>query len=507
MPYINSAIMPEDSRTREWWYNSLDCAVTHEIYGRLAEDEGDRNIDTYRFMLNQQGQALDAMLRGFLVDEIWRRKLDRVFQQRLDRLVWVLNQCAFAVVGHILNPNSPPQLKTFFYEELNLPVQYKFEKGVKKVSTDREALEKLQQYSIAKPFCILMLAMRDLIKKLSVLRQGVGADSRMRCTFHVAGTETGRWSSSKSVWGDGTNLQNITEEMRRPFQADPGKVLIYVDGEQAESRGVGFIQGILFGDWTYLDACEAGDLHTTVCQLVWPSGVIVNGKLEQWFEDKKANRELAEQKFYRWFSYRDMAKRGGHGTNYYGKPPTMAKHLKVPVKLIADFQEAYFKAFPAFSKWHNYCAFQLQTTGSLRTFLGRERIFFGRPDDEATLREAIAFEPQSIVGDIVNEGGYRLWKRFPQYQPLVQVHDAWLGQIPHNELGSLVKPILDTFEIPITDHKSGRTLIIPAEAKVGFNWQSFDQENNPDGLKKWKGSDERVRQEFANENLLDRIIY
>lgn len=501
MPYIDSATMPDNSRQLEWWYNGLDCMVTHEIYQKL--DVNPKNRGIYNFMLNQQGQAMSAMERGFLVDDLWRRQVIRELEKEEAQLQRALNILAYGLVGKYLNPNSPAQLKDFFYEDLGLPVQHKFAKGQKTVSTDREALEKLAEYRVGKPFVLVILALRDTIKKLGVLRKGIGPDMRMRCTFQVCGTETGRWSSSRSVWGDGDNLQNVTEELRRPFQADPGMIMVYVDGEQAESRAVGFIQGVNYELWAYLDACESGDLHTTVTKLVWED--------MGWTGDPKADRALADQTFYRWFTYRDMAKRGGHGTNYYGKPPTMAKHLKVAVDLIENFQFKYIKAFPGFKNWWQGIAFAIQTKGSLTTFLGRERTFFGRPDDDSTLREAIAFEPQSVVGDLVNEGGFRLWRQLPWWQPLCQIHDAWLGQIPHDDkLPERIQQIIEIFQVPVPS-KTGRTLIIPSEAKVGFNWANYNDDPskgtlNLDGLKKWKGQDERQRTEWANQNLLDRVI-
>jgi hypothetical protein len=69
-----------------------------------------------------------------------------------------------------------------------------------------------------------------------------------------------------------------------------------------------------------------------------------------------------------------MAKRGGHGTNYYGKPLTMAKHLKVPTKIMEDFQDAYLPAF-GLSKWHAWVAQQLQLDQRITTLLGSNSLF------------------------------------------------------------------------------------------------------------------------------------
>lgn len=502
LPVVFSDVRPDSSREREWWYNALDAAVTLEISEELDSRNANRSV--YDFERALQGPALDMMLRGFRIDDFWRhRSIDETSRKR-DALQEKLNRLAHAVWGQELNPRSPKQLQEFLYGALGMPVQHSIKKGERKVSTDREALEKLSQYYHATPFVNLILSIRDASKTLGVLRTGVDPDGRMRCTYNVCGTETGRWASSQNVWGRGTNLQNITEKLRRMFVADPGMILLYVDGEQAESRAVGFIHWRVFGDCRYLDACEAGDLHTTVTKLVW--------KDLGWTGDLKKDREIADQPFYRWFSYRDMAKRGGHGTNYYGKDSTMARHLKVPVPLITSFQREYKAAFPM-ETWHTWVAHQIQTYQSLTTFLGRERTFFGRVNDEATLRQAIAYEPQSVVGDLVNEGGYRIWKQFPEAQVLAQIHDAYLFQIPETRL-DLIPKILKAFEVPVTS--KGRTLVIPAEAKVGWNWASYEmdkpvekrtfRDGNPDGLRKWKGSELRTRTENPLASVLDRSI-
>lgn len=501
MPWIDSTIMPTDTRSKEWWYNSLDAAVTLEIYNVFQGwNEGQA---TYNFERSLQGPALDMMVRGFLVDQPYRSHMTRVFEKRLAKLESMLNRISFAMWGKDLNPRSPTQLREYFYSAMGLPEIWTSKKGVRSLSTDREALEKLSTYWIARPAITLILAARDCSKKLGVLRSGVDPDGRLRCTYNVCGTETGRWASSKNVWGRGTNLQNITPELRRLLIADPNYILVYVDGEQAESHAVGFIHWRLFRDGRYLDACEAGDLHTSVSKLVWPH--------KEWTGDRAKDRDLAESPFYRHFSFRDMAKRGGHATNYFGKPFQISRQLKVERDVVEQFQFAYFSAFPAMSRWHTWVAEQLVKTSNITTFVGRSRDFYGRADDDATLRSAIAYEPQSVVGDLINEGGYRVWRQYPEAQVLAQQHDAYVFQIPITR-PDLVDKIKALFEVPITSY--GRTMTIKAEAKVGFNFAECEtskpiekrkfRDGNPDGLRKWTGSFPATRTESPTMSLLDR---
>ena len=45
----------------------------------------------------------------------------------------------------------------------------------------------------------------------------------------------------------------------------------------------------------------------------------------------------------------------------------------------------------------------------VQTALGRYRTFFGHPQDGATHRKAVAFDPQSTVGDMLNLGLWLVW--------------------------------------------------------------------------------------------------
>lgn len=493
MPRINTANMHPnlDAHTQHQVYNGLDCCLTFEIFEVLDRQLQQKNepyvSNIYSFERGMQAPALELMERGWKIDPVERENGQKLLRSRLDRLRVCLDRMGFAIWDKGLNANSPAQLKKFFYEVMGLPEQYNNNRGQKNVSTNREALEKLEAYFYAKPIINCILAIRETVKKLSVLETEISSDGRMRTSYNVAGTETGRWSSSSSADGSGTNLQNITPELRRMFVADRGYKLCYLDLEQAESRVVGLLVWRTCADATYLDACESGDLHTTVSKLVWPRLAWPGGK---------GDRELADAPFYRHFSYRDMAKRGGHGTNYYGTPRTMARHLKVETKVMEDFQRAYFTPFAGIRRWHEWVKREISMNQKMTTLLGRQRTFYGRNDD-ATLREAIAFEPQSVVGDLLNCALWRVWRHEPRVQILGQIHDAIVFQYPNNPDTEceILSNCLSLTRIPITSCE--RTIIIPSEAKIGWNWGEADAkrfaDGNPNGLIKFRGEPDKRR--------------
>lgn len=486
-----------------WIYNALDCAITHEVYRELKPQLADQDIETYRLTMSYRQPLMEMMLRGVRVDRAEMQRKTDILAGELAIVSDWLQELGKAIglplrpktkalqAPHYINPNSPKQLIELFYGVLRLPEikVYDRQKRESRVSTNRDSLEKLaERYVIARPIVKALLDVRDRSKELTYLRN-VDEDGRMRFSFNIGGTETGRISSSRSVWDTGYNGQNIKPAVRSMFIADQGYRLGYIDLEQAESRVV----ALLAPGLAYWNACHSGDLHTTCCKLIWPR--------LPWTGDHKKDKAIAETLFYREYTYRDMSKRGGHGTNYYGQPAQMAMHLKVEKQLIEDFQRAYFREFPEIPEWHMMQKEKLQIDRYLITPFGRKRWFHGRPDDNATLREAIAFEPQSTIAEYINIGLTRVWHQLPQVHLLFQVHDAIVFQYHESEpeLPGVIQSILS---FPL--NHNGKSLIIPTEAKTGWNWGAYDERTNPGGLVKWKGPNSDLRQ---RPSLLDRPVF
>lgn len=479
MPAIATNLLAENEGDQQV-YCGLDCMITLEVHEALTKvlTERGSNQDPiiYSFERALQAPALDMMLRGWKIDEYERKKGQNELRLILEKLDRVLQRLAYAVWDKPLNPNSPKQLIEFFYGAMGLPEQWISTKGVRRISTNREAMEKLEVYFHAMPIIATILDMKEIGKQLSVLETEITYEGRFNTSYNIGGTQTGRWSSSEASDGTGSNTQNIDPTLRKMFVADPGYKLFGIDLEQTEAWDVGWLQGTILGDWSYLDACQSGDLHVRTSKLIWRD--------LPWTGDPKKDRAIADQNFYRNFSHRDMSKRGGHLTNYHGTPWTAARSLKVPLQLMVNFRKSYLEAYPAFTKWWAWVARQLQTTRYLETPYGRGRHFFGRPNDDSTLRKAIAFVPQAATADRLNLGLWRVWKHMGgTVQLLGQVHDAIYGQYLETEDEQTLLPaIMEHLKVPL--HHGTRTMTVKSEAKVGWNWGNFSAKN-PDGLKKF----------------------
>lgn len=501
---------PLNEADAEWIYNGLDVCVTLEVLEKIRPQLDNVSSGTYAFSRSLQAPILDMAMRGLLVN---RERRDQVLGQYIDEIDGMESNLTRIVregVGYPVESNgktrwwrSPQQLKELLYNVMQLPpVKKKNANGVMAPTTNREALEKLALYFLAEPICSHILSLRDIEKKRQFLVTALDPDGRIRSSFNIAGTNTGRLASSMSDFGTGTNLQNVDRELRSVFMSDPGMKFCNIDLEQGDSRNLGALcwdkfyesHGEKFAG-AYLDACESGDLHTTVSRMARPS--------LSWTDDPKKNREIADKKYYRNDSYRDLDKKLGHGSNYLGQPRTMAKHSRVPVHEVEIFQHNYFTAFPCIPAYHDYVRSELRDTASLTTLLGRRRYFFGRPQDDATIREAVAYGPQSMTADEINAGMLNVW-RGNRVQLLVQVHDSILFQFPEEMEDEIIPWAIDMLRITIP-LCGGREFYVPAEAKIGWNWGDYaDEEDvrsgkskraNPDGLMKWKGSDDRKRTE------------
>lgn len=470
-------------------YCGLDVCTTSEVLNVIRPQLDNLTAGTYAFSMALQGPCLEMRLRGVRVDQRRKAEVIDLYYDQLDRLERNLDRIVLEGVGlPTFNWRSNPDLIKLFYGALGIPEIRKKHR----VTVDRDALEKMEFYLVAKPAISHIKALRDIAKKISFLKTGIDPDGRLRTSFNIAGTTTGRLSSSFTEFGTGGNLQNVEESLRSVVIADPGMKLGYFDAEQGESRVVGAIEWNLFSDPRYLDACESGDLHTAVAKLVWPG--------LNWPDNLKEAKEIAEKPFYRHYSRRFMCKKIGHGTNYGGKPQTLSNQAKVEIGLITDFQPKYFKAFPAHLRWHAWTKRELHQSGTIISLMSRKRQFWGRRDSDETFREAVAFQGQALA-DIVNQGMLNVW-RARDCQLLMQIHDAILVQYPEEREDEIVPKILSQLRYPIP-LAQGREFVIPYGCKTGWNWGNYN-ENNPDGLKDYRGSDKRTR--TKETHILDRLV-
>ena len=482
-----------DPFTRDQVYNGLDVCVTHDVFSAIHSQLDDDTSRTYAFSRALQGPVLEMRIRGVLVDQARQHEVIDAIVDTIDRLERQLQKIVADGVG-ILNFNykSPPQLQALFYTELGLKPINKMGRP----TTDRGAREKLAAHPAATQIVKHINALTELGDQLSVLKTSIDRDGRIRTSYNIAGTSTGRFSSSLSEFGTGGNLQNIEESIRPIFIADPRYKFAKCDAKSGESFCVGAIEYNRFNDGRYLEACETGDPHTAAARIVWPG--------LGWTGDVQRDKAIAEQPFYRGHSYRFMCKKLGHGSNYGGRPATLAEQTKLDIEIVAEFQRKYFDAFPAHERWQQDVDNRLRTDGYLVSLTGRKRWFFGRRTEPSTLREAIAYDPQGSLADIVNLAMIRIW-RSNLATIVMHDHDAITFMYREEDENDVVPQLLSALVVPIP-LANGRTLKIPYDCEIGWNKGHYDPDRNPDGLRAWAGPGADTRTRTPIRNVLDVIM-
>lgn len=497
MKIINTdAVGPDeisDQYTRDQVYNGLDCCITLEVLQQILPQLDTYTRPSYDLSRSLQGPALEMRLRGVLIDQARKAEVIDEYYEKVEQLVHQLETIVFDGIGMPgFSWRSNKDIAALFYGKLEIPEIRK--QG--RVTCDRDALEKIAAFTSAKQPVYHLIKIRELQKKIDVLKTEIDTDDRIRTSYNIAGTSTGRFSSSFSEFGTGGNLQNIEESLRSIFIADPGYKFAKLDAKSGESFIVGAIEWNLFNDPRYLEACESGDPHTAVARICWPD--------LGWTGDLKRDKVIAESPYYRHYTYRFMCKKLGHGSNYGGQPETLSNESHLPIGVVIDFQPKYFRAFPSHQRWQSHVDTTLRTKGSLISLTGRKRHFFGRRTDPDTLREAIAYDPQGSLADIVNRAMLRVWH---QRYAIVMMHDhdALTFMYPSHLEDEIVPRLIADLPEPI-QLKHNRTMTIPYDCKVGWNKGEYNAETNPDGLRDYITGDQGRRRR-PKVSILDRVIH
>ena len=343
-------------------YMQRDCIATyrlHRVFNQLAR-EGSQFI--YQQLCRASTAYGSIELAGIQIDmeylEDLEAELDKLVQQSQKRLDAVSHkywdaQLYSAATGAKVKPNmefspkSPKQLKWMLAEVMGHPVP----------ATDAVTMQGLLNELVAlgdaadpdaKEFMESILDVRKYGKYLETyvlgIRDVLCRDGRVRCTFNLHGTETGRLSSSNP------NMQNIPRNkmIKNLIVASPGKILLQLDYSQAELR----VLAMLSGDPALIDVYVSGkDLHDAVADMMFGEGA-------------HKDKEL-----------RSLAKTINFGIAYGRGPGSIATNFNKTMQEARDIIDRWFKPMPRVKEFINNRR-RMATRGEpCVTILGRERHF------------------------------------------------------------------------------------------------------------------------------------
>ena len=444
-------------------YNCKDSAVTKNIADQLYEEL--QEFGMWEFYQQQYNavipKLLEASLRGIPVNLNTQRELHQVYKMTETLLKREITD----IVGEPLNVRSPKQMQKFLYESLGFEkvmkkgIQGKIGEKVIRPSTDESALKSLMM-KYQDPRLQKFINLRKVQKVLSTyIHPLLDNDNRIRCSFNLMGTSTGRISEGPSATGSGMTLHNLPRRgntldvrdyslelpaVKRMFVAEKSHILLIPDYKSAES----FIVAMLAEEDTMLDILlEGGDIHKYVASN---------------FIYKKPPEEISYQERY-------LSKRTGHAANYSMSWKKFMEILSLEdIFLPADetkrMLESYHSGFPRIrAVFHKKIERWLMEKRCLENPFGRKRFFFGRLDDEL-FRKGYAQLPQSTVADLLNRALNRVGERLPI---LGQQHDSMWVLSPIQSIEENIHWIWEQMKIPISIGKY--TVEIPSDMKYGFD--------------------------------------
>lgn len=445
--------------------------MSYRVCGEVISNpfEFDMQLQEPVFSMMQAGMEIDLDMKNEFAKDYTLRW--RELQTKLD-----------GVVGHELNVNSKPQCSKWLYNELGLPIR-RFQG---KITTREPALRalvaycedkaksaktKTSQQKYLRGYISLMqiLRIRALRKRISsYINAKVDDDGRMRTTISVGGTETGRFSHSKTLWGTGCNLATVPLELRGMFVASKGYELAELD----LNRGESWIYAHLSQDPELLRIhLEAGDFHAE-------TAITIASAFGEFIRDWDL---LVEQNPDKAYKIRFMGKKVNHASAYRMGPFKGAEEVnKEADDTGITCTSSQFKAAQALwhhkyirmKAWWNEIEIQLDKNRTLDTPYGRKRTFYDHWGDEL-FKEATAYVPQSTSVDYLNRGMLAVYRKlvvpgFHQLRLLHQQHDSIVVEYEEGKrdlvLPAIIELLEDTVEI------KGAQFSIPVEAKFGPRW-------------------------------------
>ena len=424
---------PKLGEDQLWYYCCEDTVRTWEVDEATAasvETLGLSEVNT--FQQNLFHCTLRTMALGIRLDPTIKAQMAKeLAAEARKREEWLA-----AVFGHRVDVKSPAHLGKLFYEDLGQPEI--LDRKTRRRTTKEEALEKLaKREPLLAPVVKKISELRSIgVFNSTFLNARLDVDERLRCSFNPCGTYTFRYSSSKNAFWSGTNLQNIPKgveakepedlelpNIRKLFVPDPGYTFFDMDLDRADLQVVVWEAG----DKELKEMLHKGvDMHTENSKLLGCS--------------------------------RQMAKVWVHGTNYGGGPRTMAVNCGLTVHQAELMQRKWFQAHPGIKAWQERTARQA-AGGFITNIFGYKRYLFDRLD----LPDALAWQPQSVVGRVINTAWQRIHAQAPEIWVQLQVHDSLAGSFPTKLKDQCVLKLkeLAQVRIPYPD-----PLIIPVGIKT-----------------------------------------
>lgn len=466
----------KDKIDRLMEYNGIDSCVTLEIFLEQLKELKEEGLHDFYFNYVHllHNLYLDIENQGLRIDYKVRNELKQKYQAKSKELLDLMKEIleSYQFDASKFNPASPKQVALVLYDLMKIPTRQ---------GTGEEILFSLLANVVKddkrRVFIRSILDYRKSKKtETTYISAAPDYDKRMRTSYRIVGTETGRSSTAKlepPIRPDkiGIALQTMTKhgdigsELRSQYIPDDGFVFLECDLSQAEPR----IVALLSNDGELMHKFDSIDIHS------WTAELALNIPMN---EIKKGSGE------------RHIGKTLRNAGNYnVGKHEFMIHCNTMAAKYsVADWQDlsewkcgklldTFHEFTPNVRKvFHKEVIAAIESTRTLINPYGRRRIFWGDLEDQKIFKEGFAQLPQSTVADHVKHAMLDAKKEADELQILLEMHDAFLCQVPKNDVYKYAQLITRLLERPIdfSNCTLKRGILYPkADCEVGDNWRDL----------------------------------
>ena len=482
------------TRDRLYLYNAKDSLATHKVFTKQLGEMEELNLTEF---YNKRVMPLFFLYKeiddtGIRIDWDRRKELISTYEMLLLEKEIRLKEVAKDVK---FNPGSSKQIGQLVYKRLKFPKRTKTsDLGKQSYNTEAEMLEELWVFHAKDNIWGLeggeilkdIVAYRKITKVLQYLNIYIHPDGRLRTSYKIHGTESGRTSGGKTIDQVidldkngklittrngklpyyGASLQTFPKhgfpvggvsygkDLRSIFIPSRGHVFIEGDGSQAEAR----IVAVLSEDY---DLLYQFDVFPGVHRLT--ASWIFNLKAE---EINKDSREYF------------LGKKSRHAGHYDQKAKGLALQVHEPLSTCEKMLRVFHDHSPKIrGVFHNEIRDFIRKNGFLITPHGRRRDFFGR-FNENLYREAFADIPQGTISDHTKFAMTRIKRRLPWVRFLYEGHDSCMAEIPFTRKDEYCEVLKEEME-RIIDFRTcslprNIDLVIPVEITWSdTNWQNM----------------------------------
>ena len=449
-------------------YMQRDCIATYRLNNLFDELAKPTSEFIYRKLIEASNVYMRVELNGMRLDteylEDLEYSLEKEYNEAMKKLTAVSNKIwnplkysaetgAKVKANEPFNIKSPKQLKWMLSTLLHYPVP----------STDAQMisdlLDDIDAGRITDPLAIDFISTIGIVRKnvkymdtyVQGLRENLCRDFRIRGTFNLHGTETGRLSSSNP------NMQNIPRDKRikNLFNCTPGYKLLQLDYSQAELR----VLAVLSGDpWLTQVYIDGKDLHDAIATDMFGPNF---------------NKEQ-----------RVMAKTINFGIAYGRGPGSIAQTFKKSMAEATALINQWYKPMPKVKEYINGRRAMATRGEECVTLFGRERHFVIMNDNLNHIQNEYINTPiQSVASDLTMFSLLELDKYQQEsgldFRIVTTVHDSIILEVKDDAqlIDKVAKKCLSV--MAETPKKYIPDLKVPfkADAEVGYSYG---------GLEEWK---------------------